>query len=171
MDIIELLFPPANPLQTYSLVFLLGSLTVSSLSDLRRMAAQTDFAEVWAAYVAVMFLMDIYLGMTSQTPLASFVLKWALIAALAAATTGTRIVTISTMDVAAIAALLSTLTPAYILLAVVLLAVANEMMKPILRGYGEGGAYPFLPTIMAVNLLILLIVVGGGMEAYAAAKP
>ena len=34
-------------LQTYGLVFLLGSLTVASLSDLRRLAAQKDFAEVW----------------------------------------------------------------------------------------------------------------------------
>jgi hypothetical protein len=170
MDIIELLFPPANPLQTYALVFLLGSLTVSSLSDLRRMAAQTDFAEVWGAYVAVMFLMDIYLGMTSQMPLASFVIKWAIIAAFAAATTGARVVTISTMDVTAIAALLSTLTPAYIILALALLVVANEIMKPALRGYGEGGAYPFLPTVLAVNLLILLIILGGGIEAYIGVK-
>ena len=164
MDYIQLLFPPANPLQTHALIFLLGSLTVSSLSDIRRLAAQTDFAEVWAAFTAIMFLTDIALGVTSQLNPYAFTLKWALILITAAHTSSTHLFNISTMDVAALTALLSTLNPAYILTALLLTTIINELIHPILRKYGEAGAYPFLPTLLTANLIIILIITFGGIE-------
>jgi len=166
MEITELFFTTPNPIHAYGLVFLLGSLTVSSLSDLRRMAAQADFAEVWAAYAVFMFTVDVYLGMTAQLQLLPFILKWLLILIFAAAATGTHLMQISTMDTAAEIALLSTLNPAYIILALLLTLLVNELIKPILSKYGEGGAYPFLPTILAVNLLILITILAGGIETH-----
>jgi len=166
MEILEFLFPPQNPLQIQALVFLLGSLSVSSLSDLRRMAAQADFAEVWGAFTALMFLADVYMGLTAQLHIAPFIAKWALIGLFAAATSGGRIFSISTMDVAAISALLATLNPAYILLTFPLMLLVNELLKPLLSRYGEEGAYPFLPTVFAVNLLILLLILTGGMGQF-----
>ena len=166
MEYAELLFPPQNPLQNYALVFLAGSLTVSSLSDLKRMAAQADFAEVWAAFVAAMFLADLYSGLTGQTATAQFLAKWLLVAAYAVLVTATRFAAISTMDVAAEAALLSALGPAYILAALVLTFIVNELLQPVLRRYGEAGAYPFLPTVLAVNVIMLAVIGAGGFEPY-----
>jgi hypothetical protein len=166
MEYIELIFPPANPIQNYALVFLLGSLTVSSLSDLRRLAAQADFAEIWGAFTAVMFAADVYTGLTGELNLLAFTLKWALILTAVVFTSTVHLLNISTMDVAALAALMSTLTPAYIILTLFLTVIVNELLHPILRNYGEAGAYPFLPTVLAVNLLLLLILLNGGIEPY-----
>ena len=166
MEFSELLITQHNPMQIHALVFLLGSLTVSSLSDLRRMAAQADFAEVWAAYTIVLFSFDVYLGLTAQMALAPFMLKWVLIVVFAAVTTGSHSFSISTMDVAAIIALLATLNPVYILITLPMLVLVNELLKPILSKYGEAGAYPFLPTVLAANLILLLIFLAGGIEPY-----
>jgi len=164
MDYAELLFPPSNPLQTYCLVFLAGTLTVSSLSDLRRLAAQADFAEVWGAYAAAMFLADSYLGLSGQLEPFSFVAKWLMVAvALAASVRGGNL---SLMDSAALAALYSTLTPGYVIMAAVLTLLSNEMLKPLLRRHSEAGAYPFLPTVLAVNVILLAILAFGGIEPY-----
>ena len=166
MEYVDLLLPPPSPLQTQALIFLLGSLTVSSLSDLRRLAAQADFAEVWAAFTAAMFLTDVYTGATGQLNIYAFTLKWTLILLAAAFTSTTHLLNLSTMDTAALAALLSTLTPAYILTTLILTLIVNELLHPILRKYGEAGAYPFLPTILTVNLLIILLQAAGGLEPY-----
>ncbi|MFH1054545.1 MAG: hypothetical protein V1744_00465 [Candidatus Altiarchaeota archaeon] len=164
MDSLQFLLTPSTPIQTPALVFLLGSLTVSSLSDLKRMAAQADFAEVWAAFTGFMFLSDVYFGVAGQLPLIPFVVKWVMILLFAAATTQTHLFAISTMDVAALTALLAILSPVYILLAMILTLIVNELLQPILRKYGEAGAYPFLPTVLAVNLLVLLLIEAGGIE-------
>jgi hypothetical protein len=166
MDYTQLLFTPPSPIQTHALIFLLGSLTVSSLSDLKRLAAQADFAEVWVAFTAVMLLTDIYMTTTSHLNPYAIILKWMLILLLTVTATSTHQINISTMDVAALTALLSTLNPAYIILTLILTLIANELLQPILRKYGEAGAYPFLPTILTVNLIILLITQTGGIEPY-----
>lgn len=164
MDYTQILFAPTAEIHVYGLVFLLGSLTVAGLSDLRRMAAQTDFAEVWAAFTALMFLTDTYLGLSAQLPLTVFGVKWALIAVYAAAASTLHLFDISTMDVSAVTALLSLQNPASILLAVFLLFIVNELLQPILRRYGEAGAYPYLPTVWTANLLILLLTLTGGIN-------
>jgi hypothetical protein len=162
---LAILLPDPNPLQIYSLIFLLGSLSVSSLSDIRRLAAQTDFAEVWGAFAVFMFFADVYLGMSAELGLLAFLLKWSLIAAFTLLTSGNRL-SICTMDIAAVIALLSALTPAYIIGALILALIVNEFLKPILKNYAQAGAYPFLPTVLIVNLLVLFIIVAGGIEPY-----
>jgi len=166
MELTQLLFPPTPPLQDFALIFLLGSLSVSSLSDLKRMAAQTDFAQVWIAFTILMFSQDLYLGLTSQLPFTAFLTKWILLVLTVTAASSPTISQISSMDVAAQTALYSTLTPAYILLAIILTILFNEILKPILRSYGDAGAYPYLPTVFTVNLLILAITQLGGIEPY-----
>jgi len=128
------------------------------------MAAQTDFAEVWAAFCAFMFATDIYMGVTGELALTPFIIKWLMIVLFAAATTGTHVINISTMDVAALTALLSTLSPAYIIITLVLTLVVNELLRPILKNYGDAGAYPFLPTVLTVNFIVLLMIQAGGVE-------
>ena len=60
MTLEDLIVSPYTAVQLYGLVFLIGSLTVASLSDLRRMAAQKDFAEVWVVFTAAFFAYDFY---------------------------------------------------------------------------------------------------------------
>ena len=62
MDVFQVFFPQPNPIQLHALVFLLGSLSVSALSDIRRLAAQADFSEVWIGFAAAMFAVDAIWG-------------------------------------------------------------------------------------------------------------
>jgi hypothetical protein len=156
MDIQAILLPEISGAHTYALVFLLGSLTVSSLSDLKRMAAQTDFAEVWMAYAAIMFTHDIYLGVTEQLNIIAFTLKWTLILAYIIITANLHHMGLSTMDIAAMGALLSTLGGAYIIGTIIGTAILNELLQPLLKKYGEMGAYPFLPTVWTINLIVII---------------
>jgi hypothetical protein len=166
MEFLDIVFPLQSPVQTHALVFVLGSLAVSSLSDLRRMAAQADFAEVWGAFTALMFAADVYMGLLGQLGIEPFILKWLIIAGFAVVTTSTRALSICTMDIAAILALISSLGPGYIILTLIALLIVNELLQPILKSYGEAGAYPFLPTVFAVNLIVLAATAFGGVEAF-----
>jgi len=164
MELTELI-QTINPLQFYGLIFLLGSLTVASLSDLRRMAAQQDFAEVWAGFAILLFLYDTYSAITLTTPLLILLAKWLMIVLFAAAATSAKInFNISIMDIAAITALLSLLNPAYIIAALILLLIIGELMQPILRQFGEAGAYPYLPVVLVTTILIILIHFTGILE-------
>jgi len=156
MDLTELIIQ-LSPIQLYGLVFLLGSYTVASLSDLKRMAAQQDFAEVWAAFAGLMLIYDSYLAITATLPLIILLIKWAIITLFAIAATSTKInFGISLMDIAAITALLATLTPVYAAAALILLLITGELMNPLLKQFGEAGAYPYLPVVLATTILIIL---------------
>ena len=77
-----------------------------------------------------------------------------------------RGLSISAMDEAALIALYSTLTPGYIIAALPVTIIVNELLRPVLKNYGHAGAYPFLPVAFAVNLLAIFMVMSGGMESY-----
>ncbi|MFC2163340.1 hypothetical protein ACFLRF_06630 [Candidatus Altiarchaeota archaeon] len=152
-------------IQISGLLYLLGSLTVSSLSDLRRLAAQKDFSEVWGAFTILLLTLDMYLLLIGSIPGIALLLKWALILSFTVLTTTGKIFRISTMDVTAITALLALLNPAEILLAGLILLLANELLHPFLKKFGEAGAYPFLPVVFTVNLLLITYHLLGGPNA------
>ena len=158
MEFIDYLFQIPPPHMLYALIFMFGTLTVSSLSDLRRMAAQTDFAEVWWVFTGLMFLTDASLGVMGEMDLIIFTLKYAIIFIYLLIATSTRIMEISTMDASAQTALFSILNPGYIFIAILLSLMINELLKPLLKNYGENGAYPFLPTVWTVNLLLFILI-------------
>lgn len=158
---LDLLFYPESPFRLYTLIFLLGSLTVSSLSDIRRMAAQADFAEVWWGFTAFMFAADAGLGAAGYYGLYAFLTKWLLLFIFALVIGSTKIVSMSTMDTAALCALFSCLDAPMMAFAAGMILALNEILKPILRSYGEGGAYPFLPTVLAANLALLAFELAG----------
>lgn len=148
-------------LQLYGLVFLLGSFTVASLSDLRRMAAQKDFAEVWAMFTLLVFAYDLYM----LNNVSAFLMKWLLISLFTViAIRMTNAFVISLMDVAAICAVISLLSPVQIIIYLVLLAVTKEILGPVLRKFGEGGSYPFLPIVWTTTAIMLGILVSGIMD-------
>lgn len=148
-------------MQLYGLVFLLGSLTVSALSDLRRMAAQRDFAEVWGAFTFISLVADIYL-LAESDPL-TLVAKWALIAGFAYVTLKEHALNISLMDVMAVSAVASLLGPATIIGFFVVLLLLREFLSPILEKFGGGGVRPFLPVAFAATVMLISYGLYGGI--------
>ncbi|MFC2154362.1 hypothetical protein ACFLRC_02630 [Candidatus Altiarchaeota archaeon] len=143
-------------IQFYGLVFILGSLTVASLSDVRRMAAQQDFAEVWIVFSALMIAYDFYRVAALKLPIYSFALKWLLIFLLTYFTYfyQNSFLRLSLMDVTAIAAVNSLFTPALIVIFIIALLLSAELLRPFLVRYGDGGAYPFLPVILSATIIM-----------------
>jgi len=156
-----------SPFREYALLFLLGSLSVASLSDIRRMAAQADFAEVWWVFIGVMFAADIGLGAAGIIAVEALGSKWLLFAAFAVLLTSSKSLSVATMDQAALLALLSCLDAPMMAAAIALTFLINEIMKPLLASYGSEGAYPFLPTVFVVNLAMLAIDASELIRAFA----
>ena len=68
-----------EPIQLYALAFLLGSFSVATLSDIKRMSAQSEFVSVWAIIAIGLFVIDVYLVGTDKLAWDIFGLKWILI--------------------------------------------------------------------------------------------
>jgi len=147
----------------YGLVFLLGSFTVAAYSDLRRMAAQRDFAEVWVAVTVIVLFIDLYLATSINAP--ALAVKWLLIAGFAlTALKYNPFALISPMDVAAVAAAASLLDVVHAAFYFVLVFVFREVMHPLLKKFGDAGAAPFLPVVWAATLAVLAIMSEGGLQ-------
>jgi len=158
------MLPPQ--IQLYGLVFLLGSFSVASLSDLRRMAAQRDFAEVWVYFTGIVFLFDLYEFISTQSALVVF--KWALIVGFAyfAWRRQTPVFNLSLMDTAAVCAVASLLNPLHIGVYYVILFAFKEILTPVLSKFGEAGAYPFLPVVFVSTLAVTAVIVYDVLEGY-----
>jgi len=140
-------------LQLYGLVFLLGSLAVAALSDLKRMAAQADFAEVWGVFTIASFAVDVYT--LSQSDPTTLVLKWGLIFVFFVVSLKDRGLNISLMDAAAVCAVASLLAPLEVAGFFVLVLVFKTMLSPILSKFGDAGAKPFLPVVFFSETIVL----------------
>jgi len=159
-NLIQILTAMASPsavtsIQFYGLVFLLGSFTVASLSDLKRMAAQKEFAEVWVAFCFLAFCYDfIRLGETEPV---IFAAKWAMILLFAVLSWKYLgiILSLSEMDLAAACAAMSLLNPLYIAGYYVLLVLFKIILRPILGRFGDGIAMPFLPVVLIATGIML----------------
>ncbi len=150
----------STSMQMYGLVFLLGSLTVATLSDVRRMAAQQDFAEVWAVVAVTAFVYDgvrVAFGEWAAGPYAA---KWLLILAIAAALQARWLpfLRVSAMDVAAIVAVSAMLPWALVVAYLGLVVVGGVVAKPMLVRFGSRQAYPFLPVVSAASVAIAVVV-------------
>lgn len=139
--------------QAYAFFFLLGSFTVASLSDLKHLAAQREFVEVWLAFTGVFFLLE--LVDLDFEPDTLFVAKWALlllVSVLSLDRVGV-LFRLAWADVAAMAAAMSLLSPALILLFALALKLASwPLARLTLR---RGGFYPFLPVVTVATLAVL----------------
>jgi hypothetical protein len=152
-------------LQLYGLVFLLGSLTVAALSDIRRMAAQKDFAEVWVAFTLLFFLYDLY--HIDQLSPAVVALKWALIVffVIGSVKYTQHWFVLSPMDIAAVCAVMSLLNAKHVVLYYFIVFVLKELMNPLLQQFGEAGAYPFLPVVLVSTVVIFVVLSYNGVAA------
>lgn len=148
-------------LQLYGLVFLLGSFTVASLSDLKRMAAQKDFAEVWAAFTILFLLYDLH--HIDQLAPTSVIIKWAAVLAFIVASLKytTYWFTLSPMDIAAACAVMSLLDYRHVILYYFILVIFKEIMNPVLKRFGDAGAYPFLPVVLVSTVVVFAVLSWG----------
>jgi hypothetical protein len=141
--------------QPLGLAFLLGSFTVATLSDLRRLSAQREFVEVWWLFAVVVLVLEA-LSLTDGAGGAGLLaLKWGLIVVLSLASwikVG-WLFRLAAGDVAALAAAASLLpwwgVPAYYGVAKVL----SWWMAPLLsRGRKF---YPFMPVVSLATVIVL----------------
>ena len=144
--------------QTLGLAFLLGSFTVATLSDLRRLSAQREFVEVWWLFALVIAVFDGLSVKNGTGDKGLIALKWGLIVVLSLAS-WIRVgwlFRLAPGDVAALAAAASLLpwwgVPAYYAIAKVL----SWSLAPLLsRGRVF---YPFMPVVSLATIVVLTLV-------------
>lgn len=142
--------------QIYGLFFLMGTLAVSAISDLKDMAAQKEFLQIWIVFTGIMFAVDFYPGILSLNFSGGNVAKWVLILVLSLLSYSDRgiIFKLCKMDVAAIAAVSSLYNPLLVLIFFPLLKLISLGAGPLLK---SGNRYPFLPVVLTGTSIILAL--------------
>lgn len=143
----------------YALWFLLGSQAVSGLSDLRRMSAQREFMEVWILFAVVMFGIDGW-RVSQGADLLLYGVKWVLIVAVGVLSWRKvgGLFHLARGDVWAIVAVCALFNPLFVVIYTVVLKVADMLMRPVLKAFGSGGAYPFIPAVLVATLVTVGII-------------
>ncbi len=141
--------------QIYALFFLMGSLVVSSISDIKKTAAQKEFFHFWVAFTVLMFVVEIYPMLAGGGTSAAFWSKWVLIVVFSLLSwrkTG-FVFRLAKMDVAAVAAVSSLFGVYTLVVFYVLLKIVSVVEGPILS---SGDRYPFLPVVLTTTTVVLL---------------
>jgi hypothetical protein len=143
--------------QQLGLAFLLGSFAVATWSDLKYLAAQREFVEVWAFFALVVLAYDAVRAANGHAPAWLVTLKWALIAALSLASwrrTG-WLFRLAAGDVAALAAAASLLPPGLVLALYVFAKLLSLPLGPVLaRGRPH---YPFMPVALLATASVQIL--------------
>ncbi|MFP4116589.1 MAG: hypothetical protein ACLFQ8_00520 [Candidatus Aenigmatarchaeota archaeon] len=141
--------------QIYAMLFLLGSLAVSSISDLKKTAAQKEFFHFWLIFSGVMAIVDFYPQFVEGSFPPLFLGKWILIGAfvlLSWRRTG-FVFRLAKMDVSAVVAVSTLLSFTPLLAFYLLLKIFSLVLRSILS---KGDRYPFLPIIFCTVTVIIL---------------
>lgn len=141
-------------IQVYGLFFLLGTFVVASISDIKHLAAQREFMDVWLAFVVVMAFLDAW--RVGFQPDQAVLLKWALIVGLSILSWHKVgfLFQLARADVAAMAAAASLLQPGAIVLFWLLMKALSFPMGRALR---RGDYYPFLPVVTLATIALLAL--------------
>jgi hypothetical protein len=139
----------------YALIFLLGSFTVATLSDLKYMSAQREFVEVWVLAIFALLAYDVYLALTTPE-WAFFLAKWVIILVFSFVSYKNIGIwfKLAIGDVAACAAVSGLLTPVLIVLFFIILKILSIIIGPFLRIGRKGSSYPFMPIVLLGTLAI-----------------
>jgi hypothetical protein len=145
------------PWQQFGLAFLLGSFTVATWSDLKRMSAQREFVEIWLLFVGAILAFDIYHAYHGTASAQTVSVKWGLIALLSLLSLRSVgvLFRLAPADAAALAAAASLLPPVLVVLFYViakLLALAVGAMLGRSRP-----TWPFMPVVSLATLAILAL--------------
>jgi len=147
-----------QPLQLYGLAFLLGSYSVATLSDLKRMSAQSEFVSIWAIITIGLFVIDVYLMGTDKLIWQIWAAKWLIIvvfSVLSHEKVGPYF-HLATGDVVAIMATAAILTPLLVVVYYILLKVIDAVMAPALMQFGQKNVYPFMPVIFMTTIVVII---------------
>ena len=141
--------------QQLGLAFLLGSFTVATLSDLKRLSAQREFVEIWLLFILGALLFDLYDLHKERITGATFGVKWGLIAILSLLSFGRigLLFRLALADVAALAAAASLLTPTPILILYGIAKVFSLLVERFV--YKNQPSYPFMPVVSLATLCVL----------------
>lgn len=159
----------------WALWFLLGSFTVSGLSDLKRMSAQREFLEVWALAAIVLLLVDVTRAYVDADQRPVLAVKWGLVVVVALLSwqrTGV-VFRLASGDVWAVIAVCALLNPLFVVVFFAVLWVSNLLLKPALLAFGHRHAYPFIPVVLASTLVtvgLIVLNVGEKVESLVLAR-
>jgi hypothetical protein len=140
-----------------ALAFLLGSFVVATWSDLKYLAAQREFLEVWLLFIGGMLVFDVYTVRWEKASSAPLLLKWALVAVcsvLSLREVGV-LFRLARGDVAALAAAACLLTPVLVVVFYLVAKALSLVLGPLLaRGRR---VYPFMPVVTLATVAVQLL--------------
>src|SRR5437868_12378819 len=145
------------PLQQFGLAFLLGSFTVATWSDLKRLCAQREFVEIWLLFALVMLGYDAWRAQGGDVSGLRVGVKWGLIglASVVSLRPVGVLFRLAPADVAALAAAASLLTPGLVVLFYAVARVLAVVAGPLLaRGRST---WPFMPVVSLATFAVLAL--------------
>jgi hypothetical protein len=155
--------PQFGLLQLLGMAFVLGNFFTATADDLDHMASTKGFLKTWTFIVLVVLALDmgdlLWKGYDMQRDMLPFIVKWILL--LVFCTLSHEAVgaffSIATGDVLAVASAGALLSPILIILFFVILKVADLLERPLLRKFGNGDAYPFMPVVFTAYTIMLVL--------------
>jgi len=145
------------PMQQFGLAFLLGSFTVATWSDLKRLSAQREFVEIWLLFALAMLGYDAWRAQGGDESWQRVAVKWGLIglASVLSLRPFGLLFRLAPADVAALAAAASLLTPGLVVLFYGLARVLAAVVGPLLA---QGrSVWPFMPVVTLATLSVLAL--------------
>ena len=145
------------------MAFVLGNFFTATADDLDHMASTKGFLKTWTLIVIVVLGLDIgdllWGGYNFNRDMVPFIVKWVLLMVLCILSHMNvgAIFKLATGDVLAIACAGALLSPILILFFFLILKLIDLVEKPLLRKFGDGDAYPFMPVVFTSYAILLLI--------------
>ena len=158
------LSPHFGLFQLLGMAFVLGNFFTATADDLDHMASTRGFLKTWTLIVLVVLALD--MGSLfwphmydMQKDMVPFIVKWILL--LVFCTLSHEAVGVlfsnATGDVLAMASAGALLSPILIILFFVILKIVDLVERPVLRKFGNGDAYPFMPVVFTAYTIMLLL--------------
>jgi hypothetical protein len=143
--------------QQFGLAFLLGSFTVATWSDLKRLSAQREFVEIWLVFTLAMLGYDAWSVHVGGMPPERVGVKWGLIilASILSVSWVGVLFRLAPADVAALAAAASLLSPGLVICFYALARVLAWLARPVLAGGRT--VWPFMPVVTLATLAVLAL--------------
>lgn len=144
MEILDLLLTQT---QLYGLIFLLGSFSVATLSDIKTMTAQREFLEIWILFSLAFLAYDVHTGYTHGADILLYI-KWGLIVLFVISWAFGIFFKIAPGDAFAVVAVMTLLTPPFIVFFYIILKIIDIIFRPFLKLlFGDKKGYPFMPVV------------------------
>jgi len=143
--------------QQLGLAFLLGSFTVATLSDIKRLTAQREFLEVWLLFILGVFAFEFYDLRVGKLDSSRAWVKWGLIAlfSLLSLERIGVLFRLARADVAALAASASLLTPILVLIFYGLAKIIAWVLQRVF--WPNRTSWPFLPVVSLATIAVMVL--------------